>query len=137
MNNRIDDEAGLGLIEIVISMFLIALIAIAFLPLLIRTYASSDSNTVTSTATQVLSSNTDLARTVAANCQAVTNFAATTPATVTDAKGVVYQPHRALSTNCPAGYPGTVGVRIWITRLGQATVMAEATTLVYVSKATP
>jgi Tfp pilus assembly protein PilV len=136
-NDVVDDESGIGLIEIVISMFLVALIAMAFLPLLIRTYSTTSLNTTTATATQLLDANVDAARTTASNCQAVTNFVATAITTVTDERGVVYQPHRALVGTCPAGYPGTVGVRTWITELGKTQVVAEATTLVYLTKATP
>jgi len=136
-DDGVTDEAGIGLIEIVISMFLVALIAMAFLPLLIRTYSTTSLNTTTATATQLLDANVDATRTTASNCQAVTNFVAAAVPTVTDPRGVVYQPHRALVGTCPGGYPGTVGVRIWITEFGDTDVVAEATTLVYLTKATP
>jgi len=140
MNNDdvVDDEAGIGLIEIVISMFLVALIAMAFLPLLIRTYSTTSLNTTTATATQLLDANVDAIRTKATaepTCLALTSFVAATPSTITDERGITYEPHRSLV--CPAGYPGTAEARVWITELGDLDVVAEATTLLYLTRATP
>jgi len=130
-----NSEAGIGLIEIVISMFLIALIAMAFLPLLIRTMATSTLNTSTSSASQLVAAGLDEVRTIAPTCTAVTSFTGAVVPTITDERGVALLPHRELASACPAGYPGTVSVRVWVTEVAKTAVLAEATTLVYLSAA--
>jgi type II secretory pathway pseudopilin PulG len=128
-------DDGIGLIEIVISMFLIALIAISFLPLLLHTLTASTTNTSTSAASQLVQSSMDQARVVSPTCSAATSFVAATIASVPDARGVVLQPQRQMIGSCPTAYPGTVTVRAWVTESGKSFVLAESTTLIYVSSA--
>ena len=129
---RTDD--GIGMLEIVVSMFLVALIAISFLPLLMNTLKSSAANTITNSATQLVASSMDKARVVTpATCSAVTTFASTVLPTVTDARGVVLQQNRQIVGSCPTSYPGTVAVRAWVTEYGKAIVLAESTALIYVT----
>jgi type II secretory pathway pseudopilin PulG len=151
----VDDESGFGLVEIVISMFLLALLAISFLPLLITSLKVTVSNTSVATATQLVNSDLELARSLAATspyCSVLSGFATATPlATVTDPRGVVLQPRRALvvtsgrtdAAGCPvaqtsparAAYPGTVSLRSWVTVGGKT--ISEATTLIFVERAAP
>jgi Tfp pilus assembly protein PilV len=128
-------EAGIGLVEIVVSMFLVALIAMTFLPLLIRTMQTSSVNTSTATASQLLASNLDAVRALPSpTCSTITGtFVGATLSPVVDARGVSLQPHREATTACPTSYPGTVGVHVWITTSGAVTPLAEATTLVLVT----
>lgn len=127
-------DDGIGMIEIVVSMFLIALIAISFLPLLMRTMTASTLNVKTSSATQLVASSMDKARVITpATCSGATAFATASLPTVTDSRGVVLQPRRELVGACPTSYPGTVAIRAWVTESGQAVVLAEATALVYVT----
>ncbi|MFO7691343.1 MAG: type II secretion system protein, partial [Cryobacterium sp.] len=49
-------EQGFGMIEIVVSMFLLALLSIAFLPLLVQSLQVSVQNARLATATQLASS---------------------------------------------------------------------------------
>jgi type II secretory pathway pseudopilin PulG len=150
----LDDEAGFGLVEIVVSMFLLALLAISFLPLLITSLKVTVSNATLATATQLVNQDLEVARSIAAtnpNCSSMKTFATATPiAAVSDPRGVVLQPHRSLVTGsgtdasgCPvaqssparAAYPGTVSLRSWVTVGGKT--IAEATTLIYVERAAP
>ena len=55
-------ELGLGLIEIVVSMFLIALIAIAFVPVLVSAIRSSEANSTTATAVRAVAEGVDQIR---------------------------------------------------------------------------
>jgi hypothetical protein len=56
-------DAGLGLIEIVISMFLISLLAIAFIPVMVSAIRASTLNSTVATATRLVSQAVDDART--------------------------------------------------------------------------
>ncbi|UTT61344.1 type IV pilus modification PilV family protein [Microcella humidisoli] len=65
------NDEGLGLIEIVISMFLIALLAIAFVPVIISGVRASALNSTSATATRLVAQAIDAARTSApATCAA-------------------------------------------------------------------
>jgi len=150
----VDDESGFGLVEIVVSMFLLALLAISFLPLLITSLKVTVSNTTLATATQLVNQDLEVARSMAVTtpyCSVLKTFATAAPlATVSDPRGVVMQPHRELvlsgatdSSGCPvaqtsparAAYPGTVALRSWVTVSGKT--IAEATTLIFVERAAP
>ena len=124
-------DEGIGLVEIVVSMFLLALIAVSFLPILIQGMLTSVRNATTATASQLVSQQLDEVRVIAPNCTAVSAFDDVTVASTTDPRGTVYQPHRQVGT-CPGAYPGVVSVRAWVTASGNANPLAEAITLVYV-----
>lgn len=124
---------GIGLIEIVVSMFLIALLAMAFLPLLIQSLKATTTNTTASIATNLVTQQLEQLRTVPTTCTAVSAFLATDPAAVTDDRGVVLAIDRQLVGACPATYPGTVKVRVAVSSNGS--VLSEASTLVMVVSA--
>jgi len=129
-----EGEAGLGLIEIVIAMFLFLLLAVAFLPLLVNGLRSSASNSTLATATQLVEQQLQKARAVGATCAAVQSFTSTVPAPVTDPRGVVLYPQVTPVASCPASYPGTVSVSVKVTEGSLAgETLAEAVTLVLVT----
>ena len=69
------NDDGIGLIEIVVSMFLLALVAMAFLPFLIRSFTVTRANTTLATATQLLDRQfVELRALQPANCAAFTAF---------------------------------------------------------------
>ena len=129
-------ESGVGLIEIVISMFLLALLAVAFLPILVEGMTTSVRTTTIATASQLTGQQLDKLREFGTTCSEVGVFDDVSPATTTDERGTVYQPHRQVAA-CPTTYPGVVSVRVWVTRTGLARPLAEATTLFYVKTAAP
>lgn len=129
-------ERGFGLIEIVISMFLLALLTIAFLPLLITAMKTTVLSSTIASASQLVSQQLDAIRAVAPNCAAVSAFDDVPVVTSGLAGGTVFQPYRLVGP-CPGTYPGVVTVKAWVTKSGNAKVMAEATTLVYVQTANP
>jgi len=129
-------DAGIGLIEIIISMFLLALLATAFLPILIQGMNTSVRTTTIATASQLASQQLDQLRELGTTCSEVSVFDDVVPATTSDERGVVYQPRRQVAA-CPATYPGVVSVRVWVTRAGVAQPLADATTLFYVTTAAP
>ncbi|WP_241986018.1 prepilin-type N-terminal cleavage/methylation domain-containing protein [Cryobacterium sp. Hz7] len=129
-------DPGFGLIEVVISMFLLSLLTIAFLPLLITAMKTTVLSSTIASASQLVSQQLDAIRAVAPNCAEVGAFDDGSVATSGLSGGTVFQPHRLVGP-CPGTYPGVVSVRAWVTKAGDVKVMAEATTLVYVKSATP
>lgn len=124
------------MIEIVVSMFLLALLAVAFLPLLITALKTTVQISSVATSSQFVSRQLDEVRALAPNCTAIGAFDDTPVATTTSAEGTVYQPHREVFA-CPSSYPGVIKVRAWVTEAGESKKLSEATTLVYVRAATP
>jgi hypothetical protein len=113
-------------------MFILAIIAMSFLPVLIQGMRSSVTNATYATAGQLVSQQIDQARALPAVCNGIVTFGAAPVDTTTDSKGTVFQPHRQVGA-CPATYPGLVSLRVWITEGAETNVLAEAKTLIYVS----
>jgi type II secretory pathway pseudopilin PulG len=131
-SNAATGESGLGIVEIVVSMFLLALLAVAFLPLLIQGMTASVRSATVATASQLLNQQLDRVRAVAPNCADVHTFAAVSVPPTTDGRGTVFQPD-SVADGCPTSYPGVVKVEVTINEAGE--VIAEAVTLVYVESA--
>ena len=131
-----DEESGFTIIEIVISMFLLALLAMFFLPLLVQGMKISVQNANLATASQLVSQQLDLVRTIPDNCDAVGSFDDAPVAVVTDSRGNYFQPYRQVA-DCSAipstDYPAVVKVTAWVTEVGDTRHLAEAVTLVYLS----
>lgn len=133
-------EDGFGVIEVVISMFLISLLSISFIPLLVNSIKSTGKNTTIATATQIVNQEIEGARAVRSptsttpSCLDVTNFLNVTVASVTDPRGVTLLP-KWDATTCPSSYPGVVRARVSVTRSGSIDVVAQAVTLIYVASA--
>ena len=130
--SRTAREAGFGMIEIVVSMLLLSLLAIAFLPMLVTSLRVSVSNTTLASATQLVATQMDGMRSVGTNCANL----ATRANRVLDEFG---SPGRKLQPavdviNCPAagGYPTTVPVHVSVTEVSAGRVLAEATTNIFV-----
>ena len=135
-NHTESDDAGIGLVEIIISMFLLALLATAFLPILVQGLTTSVRTTTIATASQLAGEQLDKLRELGTTCSEVSVFDDVVQAATTDERGTVYQPNRQVSA-CPLLYPGVVSVRVWVTRSGVSQPLAEATTLFYVKTAAP
>lgn len=144
LNSRFDaraSEDGFGVVEVVISMFLLSLLSISFIPLLVNSIKSTGKNTTIATATQIVNQEIEGARAVRSptsttpSCLDVTNFLSVTIASVTDPRGVTLLP-KWDATTCPSSYPGVVRARVSVTRSGSTDVVAQAVTLIYVASAT-
>lgn len=134
------NDEGLGLVEIMIALFLLAVLAVSFLPVLIQGLQLSVRNATLSTASQVLNEELDLLSAVAGTCSALDAHLAATPATVTDERGVSYIPIRTLhdGATCAEGAtPSTVQVDLSIDISNQTTGDPSVTTLFYVNGTTP
>ncbi|MCY7289266.1 MAG: type II secretion system GspH family protein [Cryobacterium sp.] len=127
---------GFGLIEIVISMFLLGLLAIAFLPLLVTSMQTTVRNSAVATAAQLLNQELGLVRAAGDTCGLLTAYGASEPVPASsDVRGTSYQRAHAVAS-CPSGsvnYPRTVSVTVsvTITAPGQSYSPVTTTTLVY------
>jgi type II secretory pathway pseudopilin PulG len=128
------DEDGFGLIEIVVSMLMLAVLSVAFLPVLVQGIKQSNINATIATATQMVQDQMELARNQNPDCSDVMLLGSTAVANVTDHRGVVLQTSRTTG-GCPASYPGTILITVTVTRQDTGATVATAKTLVYVAAA--
>jgi type II secretory pathway pseudopilin PulG len=129
---RTASDAGIGLIEIVISMFLISLLAIAFIPVIVSALRASELNSTAATATRLVSQAIDDARSRgAADCAAAQLLNATTEEV--DAQGVTITVTTAVPAvaDCTAGSAITVTV-VAINNADEA-VLADARTQIFLT----
>lgn len=125
-------ESGFGIIEVVIAMFLLGLIAVAFLPLLQTSLKLASKNVTSATATQIVNEQMDLARSIPASCVALQDHATETIGLlIADPRGTVLEIHRTAPTVCPTAYPTSVTFTTAVTIQGSADVISEATTRIY------
>jgi type II secretory pathway pseudopilin PulG len=133
-------ECGFGMIEIIVSLFLLSLLTMAFIPVLINSQRTAGANTTIATATQIVNQQLEGARSVRSStltspsCLDVTKFLQVTLAPVVDPRGVTLQPQWS-PTLCPASYPGVVRVAVSVSRSGSTTPIASAVTLIFVASA--
>ena len=127
-------DLGFGVIEIIVSMFLLALLAVAMLPLLIDSMRVASTNASIAAATQVVAQQLERLRDSGSSCSAVKTLVATPPAVVAGPAGS-QQPQLEF-IGLPAGdvcqtpYLRTVNVRIWVTAVGSTATLSEASKLV-------
>ena len=124
-------EAGFGLIEIAVSMFLLGLLAVSLLPFLVQGVTQSAANGTLAAATQLLNKEME-------NARAQTTCTALTAATfsVVDPRGVTLQVARTVGGACPASassYPITVPMAVTVVRTDTGVVLASAKTLIFVA----
>ncbi|MDO7882848.1 type IV pilus modification PilV family protein [Salinibacterium soli] len=127
--NRSDSEdAGLGLIEIVVAMLMLAILAVAFLPLLVEGLKLSARNTTLATATQLVSEQMQLAQAAGPVCANVAALGGVT--TFTDGRGVPLQ----VTTTTGLCQSGTtlLSVSAAVVRLDTVETITSASTIVYV-----
>jgi len=123
-----DRDAGFGLIEIVVSMFLLALLAVAFAPVLISAIRASAANTTTATATQLVNERMQIAQSLSPICANVAGLVGS--AILVDSRDVAIEVTTVVA-ECPAGV-GTVRVESVAVRLDTDEELARASTLVFV-----
>lgn len=129
------NDRGFGLIEIVISMFLLALLAAAFLPILVQGLKQSAANATLATATQLANDQTELAR-AATKCSELGLPTTTTTTTIVDPRNVTLSVVRTVGSSCaPAPEnPVNVPVDVTVTRTDTGDVLATAHTLVFITE---
>ena len=128
ITERLRSDSGFGLIEITISMFLLAILAMLFLPLLVQGLKQSAANTTLATGTQLVNERLRLAQAAGPICSSVSALGGTT--TFTDPRGVVIRVTTTVGA-CPTG-TGTVSVAVAAIRTDTSASLASASTLVLV-----
>lgn len=129
-------EEGFGLVEIVVSMFLLTLLAVAFLPLLVESLRITVRNATIATATQVLSEQLDSLQVVDRTCAAYANWASQPINAIMDDRQSRYQASRTVTGCSPATtFPSTVTVTVSVAVSPDTAVRVEATTLAIVESA--
>ncbi len=129
-----------GVIQIVVSMFLLGVLLISYIALTISPVKVNGMNTTIATATQIVNEQIEVARAVRSpastepSCQDITTFLQVTPAPMKDPRGVTLVPQWD-PTSCPSTYPGVMRVRASVTRIGYSTPVASAATLIFVRSA--
>jgi prepilin-type N-terminal cleavage/methylation domain-containing protein len=125
-----ENDEGFGLVEIIVSMFILALVALALLPLLIQGVRQSAINTTQATATQLLSTRMQLLQSMSPVCTDVAGLAGTSQ--FTDPRGVVLEVTTTVGT-CVVN-AATVTASASVVRLDTSTLLASADTIVYVGE---
>ncbi|TFD87781.1 type II secretion system protein [Cryobacterium serini] len=127
------NEGGFGVVEIVVGMFLIGLLAVAFLPILVQSVRVSDTNVTIAEATQVVAQQLERVGAAGSSCSAVKAVTASVPAAVETKRGFL-QPHLRLnlpSTDvCAEPYLRVVQMRVWASAVGSNDELAAAETLI-------
>lgn len=127
-------DDGFGIIEVVIAMFLLAIIAIAFMPLLQTSMKLASRNVTAATASQLVNEQMDVARGLPQTCAAIREFAdETIGLLIADPRGTVLEIHRTGPSSCPTTYPTSVTFSTAITVQGSTDVISEATTRIYLA----
>jgi type II secretory pathway pseudopilin PulG len=128
-------DEGIGLVEVVIAMMLLALLAVSFLPVLIQGLQTAAVNATRSTGNQLVQQQIENAR-VQGYCQQIVDLGAAAVSPVVDPRGVTLLTTRTPGT-CPVSYPGTISFEVSVTREDTGEVLSTATTLIFVDAYTP
>ncbi|MFC5928098.1 hypothetical protein D6T64_10345 [Cryobacterium melibiosiphilum] len=129
------EDSGFGVIEIVVSMFLLALLAIGFLPLLVQSLRVSVSNSTLATATQLVTQQMEELRALGTTCATLDTYASSEFSTVTAAGNHVLT--ITVDIDCPGAsvaYPTTVPVNVSVSEDMDALPIATAMTLMLVEQ---
>lgn len=133
----VQDDEGFGLIEIVVSMFMLALLSLSMLPLLVTSVQQSARNVTLASANQLVQQQLEKARgaTTCGALGAAVNASTTTSASSVDSRGVPLQLTEivAACTITPNTPQGTVNVTVRVIRTDTDQTLSRASTLVYVS----
>jgi prepilin-type N-terminal cleavage/methylation domain-containing protein len=124
-------EHGLSLVEVVIAMMLLAVIAVAFLPVLIQGLRLAADNATRATANQLANMQLETARSLGGDCSDIVALETAAVPNVVDKRNVTLVTLRDAGT-CPAAYPGTVEFSVVVTRLDTGATLSTAKTLIYV-----
>lgn len=109
------EDAGLGLVEILVAMFLLAAISVAFLPLLVSSLQLTLRTSQNNTATQLLNEQLDLLASTDATCTALASFVTASVPDVTDERGTVYSVDRTAASCGSLTLPAVVRVEFGVT----------------------
>ena len=127
------DQRGFGVVEIVVAMFLIGLMAVAFLPILVQSVRVTATNATVAEATQIVAQQLERVGALGSSCSAVKATSLVPPALVAGERGML-QPHLSLDLPptdvCTEPYLRVVELRVSVTEAGSTDELAAATTLI-------
>ena len=134
---RRPDDAGFGMVEIVVALFMLALLSIAFLPLLIQGLQLSAENATRATATQIAQDRLEFARTQGVDCSDLrTALVSDVESLVQDPRGIAFQVTTTMGT-CPTSLlnPGSIAVTVEVSRKDRpdAEPVVSTSTLLYIT----
>lgn len=128
------DDAGFGLVEIMVSMVIFGLVAVAAVPLFISSVQVSARNASIAHASQLVNQGLEVARSAAVtgSCDVITQRLDAIPDS-TDARGIPFEVHTEM-TGCTPGVSSLATVKVWTTTTsaGFGDPVATATTRVHV-----
>lgn len=129
-------DGGFGLVEILVSMTLLALIMMALAPVLISSFRMAANNSTIAFATQAVNERVELARAASGSCADFQAFVAIPAPTVFDARGVEIRleqtPAPAATLTCPGAGVQMFGVIAFSQVTGEQ--LAEAQTAIAVPR---
>ncbi|MDM4761525.1 hypothetical protein QT381_00690 [Galbitalea sp. SE-J8] len=140
MSGRADvRECGLGIIEVVVAVLLIAIVAVAFLPVLLNGLRMSAVNATMAAGNELANAQLEEAR-AATTCVELQTWVAAA-ASVTDARNVELQAYKSYSgcdntdsdksTVTIDAYPGAVEATVRVTRADTGAAISTIVTRVY------
>ncbi len=122
-------DGGFGLIEIVISMMLLAILATALLPILVQGLKQAASNSTLASATQLANDELERLRTWTACSDLVADSF-----TTTDARGVILTTTTTVGAcSATAENPESVPVTVSVTRGDTGVIVTNTTTYLFIS----
>ena len=124
-----DRDEGFGIVEVLVSMLILAILSMALLPVLIMGLQQSAKNSTLAAATQLVNDRIRAAQALGPVCTSVATAAGIQ--TLTDPRGVQLTATTVVGT-CPTGV-GTVSVSTTVIRVDTGATLSEASTLVLVS----
>ena len=122
-------DEGFGMVEVLVSMLILAILSMALLPVLIMGLKQSATNSTLAAATQLVNDRIRAAQALGPVCTSVATAAGMM--TLTDPRGSELQATTVVGS-CPTGV-GTVSVTTTVVRVDTGDTLASATTLVLVS----
>jgi len=136
MSRLADRDDGLGLVEVVVTMFLLSLVAISFLPFLLNSYIAAKDNAARSAATSLVGDALSRLRadleTADHDCVWVRAWTMTNSVTVSVQDGTDID---LLGTvDCPSDPPGAATVTFTGSSAEDDSLLVSASTKVYVTE---
>lgn len=111
----LDKESGLGLVEILVAMLLLAVLSVSFLPVLISGLQLAVRTSQNNTANQVVNEQLDVLAATESTCVALTTYASGAVPSVTDERGVQYLIDRIAPSCASVTFPAVVVVQMRVT----------------------
>jgi type II secretory pathway pseudopilin PulG len=128
-----DGDRGFGMSEVVISMFMLALLAVVLLPLLISSAQLASKNATLASATLLLNEQMDAVRSLDSTCLAIDTFSNETLGLRTEDSGGTVLIAERTPLECPESFPGLVEFTVTVSVEGSPREMARASTNLFVT----